>query len=309
MRSWKVLAAVGAVVPVVACVIVASAQTDKPSGVYPRRLPGMASGERFEIQAPWGGSTTARRLGVTLKELTPAEAVKRQLPAHSAVLVETVQPKSAAEKAGIKPGDIVTRINGELARSIVQVRRLINETPIGQNALVTVLRGGKTLDLTVVPEPASPTVDLLPDELGKKLDEFRKQLPRNQPRWFQGGTVRRPAAAEPAVRVAALRVDARRRAAGRRRPGADSAARRYFKVKGGVLVASVTPESPASRAGLKAGDVITAIDGKDVKAPNDLLKAIRDLPDGQEVSLSAVRNSAPLTIKVRLGSARGVWHV
>jgi serine protease Do len=80
-------------------------------------------------------------------------------------------------------------------------------------------------------------------------------------------------------------------------------------VKGGVLVAAVTPESPAFRAGLKAGDIITAVDGQDVKTPDDLAKATRDLPDGREVSLSVVRNGSPLTIKVKLGNARGVWHV
>ena len=128
----------------------------------------------------------------------------------------------------------------------MQVRRLVNETPVGQNALVTVLRAGKTIDLSVTPEPASPTQDLLPDELEKRLDEFRRQLPRNQPRWFQGpGAPNRqfewplfewtPGAGRLGVVVQDLSPQL-----------AD-----YFKVKGGVLVASVTPDhqprAPASR--------------------------------------------------------------
>jgi serine protease Do len=328
MRSWKVLAAVGAVVAVVACVIVASAQTEKPSGAYPRRLPGMANFDQFEIQAPWGGTTTARRLGVTLKELAPSEATERKLPGHSGVLVETVQPKSPAEKAGIKPGDVIIKINGEIARSIVQVRRLVNETPIGLNALVTVFRGGKTMDLSVAPEPASPSLDLLPDELENRLDEFRKQLPRNQPRWFQGPYYfwREPAPG-PDQRKQPNTPDLTPGAPFNRprwplfewSPGAGRLGvvvqdlspqlAEYFKVKGGVLIASVTPESAASRAGLKAGDVITAVDGKDVKTPDDLAKAIRDLPDGREVSLSIVRSGTPMTIRAKLGHASGVWHV
>ena len=55
--------------------------------------------------------------------------------------------------------------------------------------------------------------------------------------------------------------------------------------------------------------MITAIDGRDVRTPDDVLKAIRDLPDGREVSLSIVRSGAPVTIKVKLANTRGVWHV
>jgi serine protease Do len=83
----------------------------------------------------------------------------------------------------------------------------------------------------------------------------------------------------------------------------------YFKVKAGVLVTTVSDDTPASRAGLKAGDVITAVDGKDVKTPDDLVQAIRNLPDGKEVMLSVIRAGQPLTIKMKLAAGRAVWHV
>ena len=83
----------------------------------------------------------------------------------------------------------------------------------------------------------------------------------------------------------------------------------YFKVKGGALVASVTLQSPAQLAGIKAGDVITAVNGKEVRAPADLLAMIRDMKDGEEVTLSAVRAGKPMTFTLKLAPGRGAWHV
>src|SRR5207247_643596 len=50
----------------------------------------------------------------------------------------------------------------------------------------------------------------------------------------------------------------------------------HFGVKHGLLVTSVTEGTPASRAGLKAGDVITSINGQRVESREDLMRALRD---------------------------------
>jgi len=287
------------------------------------------------------GAPSDRRLGVTLKELTAADAKERKLPAHTGVLVETVQPKGPAEAAGIKVGDVILKINGEGARSIAQVRRLVNETAITQQALVTVFRDGKTIDVPVTPA-ASTTQELLSpgakkdlDDVRRKFEEFRRdlprlrdrfreQLPRDLPRRFYFWSDPEP---DPRSRpqdpflVPRLPNPQFRWPLFESSPGASrlgivvqelgTQLAEYFKVKDGVLVSSVTPQSPAANAGLKAGDVITGIDGKDVKAPDDLLRAIRGVPDGKEATLSVVRAGQPMTIKVKLagGGGRGVWHV
>jgi hypothetical protein len=206
------------------------------------------------------------------------------------------------------------------------VRRLVNETPEGQAASVSLFRDGKKMDLTVTPEPASPSLDLLMnDDLRRQLDDLRRdvprwapELPRDQPRryyfWNEPSPDQRNRQPYPGVPGLDRRWPLFEWSPGAGRLGVvvqelGAQLAEYFKVKGGVLVASVTAESPASRAGLRAGDVITAVNGKDVSATVDLLRMIGDMKDGEEVTLSVVRASQPLTIKVKLGPGRGTWHV
>jgi serine protease Do len=73
----------------------------------------------------------------------------------------------------------------------------------------------------------------------------------------------------------------------------------YFGVKTGVLVTSVRPESPAAKAGLKAGDVITAVNGKAITGRRDLVSAIPE--DGTaNLTLTVMREKKELTLRASL---------
>jgi serine protease Do len=73
----------------------------------------------------------------------------------------------------------------------------------------------------------------------------------------------------------------------------------------GAIVADVTPNAPGAKAGLKSGDVITAIDGKPVKGSDDLTLDVISHEPGATVSLSVMRNGSPTTVKVELGQRPG----
>ena len=66
----------------------------------------------------------------------------------------------------------------------------------------------------------------------------------------------------------------------------------------GVLVESVADGSPAEKAGIRVGDVIVAVDGKDVKWSGDVRGALRDKKDGDAVRIETVRNRARQTAVV-----------
>jgi serine protease Do len=68
----------------------------------------------------------------------------------------------------------------------------------------------------------------------------------------------------------------------------------------GVLVADVTDDTPAKKAGLKRGDIVVAVDGKPMKTPRDLTRAIASDNPGSTVQLSLLRANKPITVSVKL---------
>ena len=77
----------------------------------------------------------------------------------------------------------------------------------------------------------------------------------------------------------------------------------YFGVRDGLLVTSVTSGSAAEKAGVKAGDVITTLDGTSVRSPADLRQRTMRLDDGAEVTLGVMRDKKALTLKGKVDAA------
>jgi serine protease Do len=75
----------------------------------------------------------------------------------------------------------------------------------------------------------------------------------------------------------------------------------------GIVIESVEPGSPASRVGLKAGDVITAVNGNPVKAGNDLVDAITRTKVGSKVQISYVRDRKEMHASVTVESRDEVF--
>ncbi len=77
----------------------------------------------------------------------------------------------------------------------------------------------------------------------------------------------------------------------------------YFKVKdgNGVLVSEVVKDSPAEKAGLKAGDIVTKVDDNDIESSSDLTMTIRGYEPEANVSISVIRNGKKKKLKATLG--------
>jgi serine protease Do len=78
----------------------------------------------------------------------------------------------------------------------------------------------------------------------------------------------------------------------------------YFGTSDGVLVTSVLDGSPAASASLKAGDVITSINGDRVRSRDDLIRGLRDAREGEDVTLGLVRDKKETTVKAKIEASR-----
>jgi len=205
------------------------------------------------------------------------------------VLIEEVRPDSPAEKAGLKKADTIVEFDGERVRSTRQFGRLVQETPPGKTVKATIVRDGQRKTVDITPQDGrgglSDRFRIDGDMLRRQipdLDALRGQMPRG-PFNFDFDL--------PGVlsgRRLGVTVD----------PLTDQLAQ-YFGAKEGVLVTSVADGSPASRAGLKAGDVITSVDGQPVRSTEDLVRAMRDAKS-DEVTIEIVRDKRASSVKATL---------
>jgi serine protease Do len=91
------------------------------------------------------------------------------------------------------------------------------------------------------------------------------------------------------------------------REGLSGAVNRVYGFKNGVLVQEVQPGGPADKAGLKAGDIITSIDGRNIKDGDDLVNEIASRRPGSTARLGYIRDGKPMDTTVTIGDRDKVF--
>ena len=89
-------------------------------------------------------------IGVQTRELTPEFIQAFKLPIREGVLISGVLTNAPAAAAGIKPGDVVTKVAGKATQNPAQLLNAVAALQPNSEAIVTVQRGDKTLDLRVL---------------------------------------------------------------------------------------------------------------------------------------------------------------
>ncbi len=180
------------------------------------------------------------------------------------VLVESVAPDGPANRAGIKPDDIVLSLNDKPVRDGQELVNKVAEMPIRSAGVFNVDRNGKRMDFKVVVEDRSQVWQSDP-----QVSEVRVA----------------PASSAPAgvapVRfgITIMRLTQRERK--------DMA----IEAKDGVKVVSIDPGSFADDIGMAEGDAILSINRQPVGSPDDVMRLQSALKPGQAVAMHVVRGS------------------
>src|SRR5262245_26372083 len=234
-------------------------------------------------------------IGVSIRDVVPAEAGGQP---QAGVLIDEVRPDSPADKAGLKQGDVLVEFDGERVRSARQFSRLVQETTPGRTVKAAIVRDGRRRDVQTTPNDERHGDTLVSGAFGDYFRDF--------------GRLGRLGDRFPAFDFN-FDFDLPGMASGRRLGVSvnelTSQLADHFGVRDGVLVTSVTEGSAASRAGLKAGDVITSVDGQRVASRDDLLRALRDADRDSrtgsvDVSIGIVRDKRESTLKATIDSRR-----
>ena len=224
-------------------------------------------------------------LGVHAENINRENMGRYNMSQVRGVGVTQVVRDSPAEKAGLRKDDVILRIDGETVNSVRKLNRLISEMAPDHSVRITVSRGGAEQEVTAT--------------IGKRNNSSMAQgLFRGEPNvWkFEGPLFNRDFPFNQGELAFAL---SNSRRVGVSTMGLTKQLAEYFGIAGGrgVLVTSVTEGSPAAQAGVRAGDVITAVDGETVDSSGEFSRVINRKKEGG-VTLTIIRNKAQQTIRV-----------
>jgi len=183
-------------------------------------------------------------MGVGITDVTPENSKFFHMNNAAGALVSQVDPNTPGAKAGLKVGDVITKIDG---REVSDAGQL--QVEVGQQ------KPGTTVQLEVMREGKSITVPVTVAELGKGEDEADAHNPEGKARWGLG--------------IADLNSDVRDQI---QAPGDVH----------GAVIERVQPGSPADNAGLAPGEIIQQVNRQDMSSAKDVQQALSKIPNGQD---------------------------
>ena len=189
------------------------------------------------------GKVTRGYMGVGIQDVTPELAREFKLKNPSGVLITRVEPGEPGEKAGLQVGDVVTAVEGSPVVDSNALRLRVSRSAPGSTVRLTVNRNGTDTEVPVTLAQLRAGNQSGGDEPGRDGE--------------RGGN---PSALGVAVDDITPEV-----ARQLQRPAN----------AGGVVVTNVSPDSPASEAGLRRGDVIQQVDRKNVSNAREFEQAVR----------------------------------
>lgn len=184
------------------------------------------------------GSVQRAKLGVAAQMVTSDVAASLGLPEVKGALVANVEPGSAADRAGVKQGDVILDVDGRAVSDSNELRNAISSTAPGTTVALRVVRDGK-----------EQTIKATLGELTAKKESLDARNGDGQSGGAFGMSV------EPLTSENLRELDLPRGTTG-------------------VVVTDVDPDGQAASSGVRPGDVIQKVNGKDVSTVSDLKAAL-----------------------------------
>lgn len=269
-----------------ACATAATAQS-APSAPADRQI------RRMILTAPFEGSY----MGVQTEDISKENFSKYGLSTVRGVGVDKVVENSPAAKGGLQKGDVILKFEGEEVGSVRKLTRMIVETAPDHTVKLIVSRNGSEREISVTLGKRE-----MPQFNGGVFNggEFNMEtLPNLQtmPTLPRTMTVPFPPSANGSGNVLIFRGNSRQ--IGVSVTALTEQLGNYFGVAEGkgLLVNTVRENSPAAKAGLKAGDVIVEVDGKAVNEMAELISAVNEKKEGN-VALTFIRDRNRQTVSL-----------
>lgn len=236
-------------------------------------------------------------LGVEIRDIDNDRATALKLKTPTGAEIVYVDHDAPAGKAGLRVHDVILQMNGQTVQGVEQLRRMLHETPAGRSVTLQVSRDGQQQNFTV------QLVD-------------REVL--QQDAWSQHTSVPEPDDDAPVIALTGPSghgfsggngflgsFSISPSYVGVELDTLGSQLADYFGVKDGqgLLVKRVAENSPASSAGLKAGDVITKVNGQTMATLNEWGKTIH-ANRGKQIQVTIVRNRKEQTLSMQAGDAK-----
>jgi len=200
-------------------------------------------------------------LGVYIQNVTPEIAQAMNLSSPQGVIVSKVQENSPAQKAGLKPEDIIQQFNGKDVTSSVELSTWVASTSPGTTVTLKILRNDKPMDVKV------------------KLEELNTEEEQKMEAQAEGqSTVNK-------IGMIVANIT----------PDLISKYQLPKDVKG-VVITSVDPNGIAAEAGLQEGDVILKFNRNAVESVDQFDKIMKQVKPGDNVLFYLLRNDANLFI-------------
>jgi serine protease Do len=183
-------------------------------------------------------------IGIGISDVTPENAKFFQMRTASGAIVTQVEPNSAGVKAGMRTGDVITKLDGQPVTDAGELQMQVGQKHPGDTIHLEVMRDGKTMSIPVTLEA-----------MGENSSRATAGAEHGKGRWGLSLDDLNPATRDQLQ----LPSDVH-----------------------GAVVEDVQPGSPADNAGLQRGDVIVEVNRHSQQSAADVAQALSNVPKGQE---------------------------